>query len=85
MSSCGDFSSYVVGVRFPEDSAEDIQKQKQLLKDAAAFLVSCQIPSLVSDVHMEVKCEIGGDTVSQLQCPGCPLSTKTHQYVDCIL
>uniref|UniRef100_A0A8B9H9X9 Clustered mitochondria protein homolog n=1 Tax=Astyanax mexicanus TaxID=7994 RepID=A0A8B9H9X9_ASTMX len=37
------------GVRFPEDSAEDIQKQKQLLKDAAAFLVSCQIPSLVSD------------------------------------
>ncbi|KAM3875523.1 clustered mitochondria protein homolog [Diretmus argenteus] len=37
------------GVRFPEDSAEDIQKQKQLLKDAAAFLVSCQIPSLVKD------------------------------------
>uniref|UniRef100_A0AAR2J9Z4 Clustered mitochondria protein homolog n=1 Tax=Pygocentrus nattereri TaxID=42514 RepID=A0AAR2J9Z4_PYGNA len=37
------------GVRFPEDSAEEIQKQKQLLKDAAAFLVSCQIPSLVSD------------------------------------
>uniref|UniRef100_A0A8C1HIZ5 Clustered mitochondria protein homolog n=1 Tax=Cyprinus carpio carpio TaxID=630221 RepID=A0A8C1HIZ5_CYPCA len=29
------------GVRFPDD----IQKQKQLLKDAAAFLVSCQIPS----------------------------------------
>lgn len=39
------------GVRFPEDSADDIQKQKQLLKDAAAFLVSCQIPSLVSDTH----------------------------------
>ncbi|MGH0153051.1 UNVERIFIED_CONTAM: hypothetical protein FKN15_023977 [Acipenser sinensis] len=36
------------GVRFPEGSSEDIQKQKQLLKDAAAFLVSCQIPSLVS-------------------------------------
>ena len=36
------------GVRFPEDSVDDIQKQKQLLKDAAAFLVSCQIPSLVS-------------------------------------
>uniref|UniRef100_A0A4W5Q5L9 Clustered mitochondria protein homolog n=1 Tax=Hucho hucho TaxID=62062 RepID=A0A4W5Q5L9_9TELE len=34
------------GVRFPEDSADDIQKQKQLLKDAGAFLVSCQIPSL---------------------------------------
>lgn len=37
------------GVRFPDDSMDDIQKQKQLLKDAAAFLVSCQIPSLVSD------------------------------------
>ncbi|XP_058857010.1 clustered mitochondria protein homolog isoform X1 [Acipenser ruthenus] len=37
------------GVRFPEGSSEDIQKQKQLLKDAAAFLVSCQIPSLVKD------------------------------------
>uniref|UniRef100_A0A4W4HUI6 Clustered mitochondria protein homolog n=1 Tax=Electrophorus electricus TaxID=8005 RepID=A0A4W4HUI6_ELEEL len=34
------------GVRFPEASAEDIRKQQQLLKDAAAFLVSCQIPSL---------------------------------------
>lgn len=39
--------SAVTGVRFPDDSAEDILKQKQLLKDAAAFLVSCQIPSLV--------------------------------------
>lgn len=37
------------GVRFPDDSANDVQKQKQLLKDAAAFLVSCQIPSLVSN------------------------------------
>uniref|UniRef100_A0A671XMS0 Clustered mitochondria protein homolog n=1 Tax=Sparus aurata TaxID=8175 RepID=A0A671XMS0_SPAAU len=34
------------GVRFPDDSADDVQKQKQLLKDAAAFLVSCQVPSL---------------------------------------
>uniref|UniRef100_A0A669BBN3 Clustered mitochondria protein homolog n=1 Tax=Oreochromis niloticus TaxID=8128 RepID=A0A669BBN3_ORENI len=37
------------GVRFPEESADDIQKQKQLLKDAAAFLVSCQVPTLVKD------------------------------------
>uniref|UniRef100_A0A669E6R0 Clustered mitochondria protein homolog n=1 Tax=Oreochromis niloticus TaxID=8128 RepID=A0A669E6R0_ORENI len=36
------------GVRFPEESADDIQKQKQLLKDAAAFLVSCQVPTLLS-------------------------------------
>jgi len=51
-------------VRFPEDSAEDVQKQKQLLKDAAAFLVSCQIPSLVSDIYQinkpiyEPECEL---------------------------
>ncbi|XP_031429057.1 clustered mitochondria protein homolog isoform X2 [Clupea harengus] len=37
------------GVRFPDSSADAIQKQKQLLKDGAAFLVSCQIPSLVKD------------------------------------
>ncbi|MBN3292822.1 CLU protein, partial [Polypterus senegalus] len=37
------------GVRFPESSSEEINKQKQLLKDAAAFLVSCQIPALIKD------------------------------------
>ncbi|XP_051521359.1 clustered mitochondria protein homolog isoform X3 [Myxocyprinus asiaticus] len=37
------------GVRFPDYNTEDIQKQKQLLKDSAAFLVSCQIPSFVKD------------------------------------
>uniref|UniRef100_A0A669CUD9 Clustered mitochondria protein homolog n=1 Tax=Oreochromis niloticus TaxID=8128 RepID=A0A669CUD9_ORENI len=42
------------GVRFPEESADDIQKQKQLLKDAAAFLVSCQVPTLVRH-HDHVK------------------------------
>lgn len=42
---------FQTGVRFAEDGAEDVQKQKQLLKDAAAFLVSCQIPSLVSDTE----------------------------------
>lgn len=35
------------GVRFPGDCTDEVQKQKQLLKDAAAFLVSCQIPLLV--------------------------------------
>nr|XP_020666387.1 clustered mitochondria protein homolog [Pogona vitticeps] len=37
------------GVRFPESSKEQIQDQKRLLKDAAAFLVSYQIPGLVKD------------------------------------
>lgn len=43
-------SVFFVGVRFPDDSAEEVQKQKQLLKDAATFLISCQIPSFVSDL-----------------------------------
>ncbi|KAI7795880.1 clustered mitochondria protein homolog [Triplophysa rosa] len=33
------------GVRFPKESAEDIQKQKRQLKDAAEFLLSNQIPA----------------------------------------
>ncbi|KAJ7309056.1 hypothetical protein JRQ81_008347 [Phrynocephalus forsythii] len=37
------------GVRFPESSKEQVQDQKRLLKDAAAFLVSYQIPGLVKD------------------------------------
>lgn len=37
----------LLGVRFPESSKEEVQDQKQLLKDAAAFLLSCQIPGLV--------------------------------------
>lgn len=35
------------GVRFPESCQEEVRDQKQLLKDAAAFLLSCQIPGLV--------------------------------------
>lgn len=46
------------GVRFPDDSADDVQKQKQLLKDAAAFLVSCQIPSLVSDADTPAQIQV---------------------------
>uniref|UniRef100_A0A8D1KZ61 Clustered mitochondria protein homolog n=3 Tax=Sus scrofa TaxID=9823 RepID=A0A8D1KZ61_PIG len=34
------------GVRFPESCQEEVRDQKQLLKDAAAFLLSCQIPGL---------------------------------------
>lgn len=41
---------YVQGVRFPKESCDEIQEQKQLLKDAATFLISSQIPALVSDL-----------------------------------
>ncbi|XP_024133650.1 clustered mitochondria protein homolog isoform X2 [Oryzias melastigma] len=53
------------GVRFPEDIAEDIQKQKQLLKDAAAFLVSCQIPSLIKDCLDHTALPMDGATLTE--------------------
>ncbi|XP_027003633.1 clustered mitochondria protein homolog isoform X2 [Tachysurus fulvidraco] len=53
------------GVRFPEDSVEDIQKQKQLLKDSAAFLVSCQIPSLIKDCLEHTALPMDGATLTE--------------------
>ncbi|XP_041850413.1 clustered mitochondria protein homolog isoform X3 [Melanotaenia boesemani] len=53
------------GVRFPDNSVEDIQKQKQLLKDAAAFLVSCQIPSLVKDCLDHSALPMDGATLTE--------------------
>ncbi|CAG6003839.1 unnamed protein product [Menidia menidia] len=53
------------GVRFPEDCTEDVQKQKQLLKDAAAFLVSCQIPSLVKDCLDHSALPMDGATLTE--------------------
>ncbi|KAM4700191.1 clustered mitochondria protein homolog isoform 2-T2 [Discoglossus pictus] len=37
------------GVRFAETMQTEVLNQKQLLKDAAAFVLSCQIPSLIKD------------------------------------
>uniref|UniRef100_A0A8D3DXA1 Clustered mitochondria protein homolog n=1 Tax=Scophthalmus maximus TaxID=52904 RepID=A0A8D3DXA1_SCOMX len=56
---------YSPGVRFPDDSADDVQKQKQLLKDAAAFLVSCQIPSLVKDCLDHSALPMDGATLTE--------------------
>ncbi|XP_067364453.1 clustered mitochondria protein homolog isoform X3 [Channa argus] len=53
------------GVRFPEDHADDVQKQKQLLKDAAAFLVSCQIPSLIKDCLDHSTLPMDGATLTE--------------------
>ena len=55
---------------FPDDSVEDIQKQKQLLKDAAAFLVSCQIPSLVSNTGQHQRYKLYQLNWSMLQSVG---------------
>uniref|UniRef100_A0A1A8CJC1 Clustered mitochondria protein homolog n=1 Tax=Nothobranchius kadleci TaxID=1051664 RepID=A0A1A8CJC1_NOTKA len=53
------------GVRFPDDALEDVQKQKQLLKDAASFLVSCQIPSLVKDCLDHSALPLDGATLTE--------------------
>ncbi|XP_061683095.1 clustered mitochondria protein homolog isoform X1 [Syngnathoides biaculeatus] len=53
------------GVRFPDESADDIQKQKQLLKDSAAFLISCQIPSLVKDCLDQSALPMDGATLTE--------------------
>uniref|UniRef100_A0A8C6SMD1 Clustered mitochondria protein homolog n=1 Tax=Neogobius melanostomus TaxID=47308 RepID=A0A8C6SMD1_9GOBI len=53
------------GVRFPDDSTDDIQKQKQLLKDAAAFLLSCQIPLLVKDCLDHSALPMDGATLTE--------------------
>ncbi|KAJ8392144.1 hypothetical protein AAFF_G00079500 [Aldrovandia affinis] len=53
------------GVRFPDDSVEEIVKQKQLLKDTAAFLVSCQIPSLVKDCLDHSALPMDGATLTE--------------------
>ncbi|XP_015258804.1 PREDICTED: clustered mitochondria protein homolog isoform X2 [Cyprinodon variegatus] len=53
------------GVRFPEDAVEDVQKQKQLLKDAAAFLVTCQVPSLVKDCLDHSTLPMDGATLTE--------------------
>ncbi|XP_061460859.1 clustered mitochondria protein homolog isoform X2 [Rhineura floridana] len=53
------------GVRFPESSKERIQDQKRLLKDAAAFLVSYQIPGLVKDCLDHTMLPMDGATLAE--------------------
>uniref|UniRef100_A0A7N8YGP7 Clustered mitochondria protein homolog n=1 Tax=Mastacembelus armatus TaxID=205130 RepID=A0A7N8YGP7_9TELE len=53
------------GVRFPDNSVDEVQKQKQLLKDAAAFLVSCQIPSLIKDCLDHSALPMDGATLTE--------------------
>ncbi|XP_054857131.1 clustered mitochondria protein homolog isoform X1 [Eublepharis macularius] len=53
------------GVRFPDSSKDQIQDQKQLLKDAAAFLVSYQIPGLVKDCLDHTMLPMDGATLAE--------------------
>lgn len=47
---------FAAGVRFPSECVEEVQRQRKMLWDAAAFILSNQIPAVVSlvmsiDVH----------------------------------
>ncbi|XP_076835509.1 clustered mitochondria protein homolog isoform X2 [Brachyhypopomus gauderio] len=53
------------GVRFPKESSKDIQEQKQLLKDAAAFLVSNQIPALIQSCLDHTSMPMDGVTLTE--------------------
>ncbi|XP_048374702.1 clustered mitochondria protein homolog isoform X2 [Sphaerodactylus townsendi] len=53
------------GVRFPNSSKDQIRDQKQLLKDAAAFLVSYQIPGLIKDCLDHTMLPMDGATLAE--------------------
>ncbi|XP_028722544.1 clustered mitochondria protein homolog isoform X1 [Peromyscus leucopus] len=53
------------GVRFPESCQDEVRDQKQLLKDAAAFLLSCQIPGLVKECTEHVVLPMDGATLAE--------------------
>ncbi|XP_074045317.1 clustered mitochondria protein homolog isoform X2 [Macrotis lagotis] len=53
------------GVRFPESCQDEVRDQKQLLKDAAAFLLSCQIPGLVKDCTDHTVLPMDGATLAE--------------------
>ncbi|KAH0511610.1 Clustered mitochondria protein-like protein [Microtus ochrogaster] len=53
-------------VRFPESCQDEVRDQKQLLKDAAAFLLSCQIPGLVKDCTEHAVLPMDGATLAEV-------------------
>ncbi|XP_027033032.1 clustered mitochondria protein homolog isoform X2 [Tachysurus fulvidraco] len=53
------------GVRFPKECSQDIQEQKQLLKDAAAFLVSNRIPDLIKSCADHTTMPTDGFTLTE--------------------
>ncbi|XP_051734303.1 clustered mitochondria protein homolog isoform X2 [Ctenopharyngodon idella] len=56
---------FCAGVRFPKESAEDIQKQKQQLKDAAIFLISNQIPAFMKSCLDHTSMPMDGVTLTE--------------------
>ncbi|XP_038614939.1 clustered mitochondria protein homolog isoform X2 [Tachyglossus aculeatus] len=73
------------GVRFPDSSREEVQDQKQLLKDAAAFLLSCQIPGLVKDCVEHVVLPMDGATLAQVMHQRGINMRYLGKVVDCVI
>ncbi len=64
------------GVHFPSECVEEVQRQRQLLWDAAAFLLSNQIPAVVSplwsnNVHIYHVHEVSDDIFNSAAAPVC--------------
>ncbi|XP_066502027.1 clustered mitochondria protein homolog isoform X2 [Hoplias malabaricus] len=53
------------GVRFPQENSKDIQEQKQLLNDAAAFLLSSQIPAFTRSCLDHTTMPMDGVTLTE--------------------
>uniref|UniRef100_A0A8C1MXF8 Clustered mitochondria protein homolog n=1 Tax=Cyprinus carpio TaxID=7962 RepID=A0A8C1MXF8_CYPCA len=77
---------HLTGVRFPKESTEDIQKQKQQLKDAAVFLISNQIAAFVSCFFIII------ELITQIIPDVCPcavepsaLSASVSHFLNCVL
>ncbi|XP_051959972.1 clustered mitochondria protein homolog [Xyrauchen texanus] len=56
---------FSAGVRFPKESIKDIQKQTQQLKDAAAFLISNQIPAFTKSCLNHTLIPMDGITLTE--------------------
>uniref|UniRef100_A0A672RRN4 Clustered mitochondria protein homolog n=1 Tax=Sinocyclocheilus grahami TaxID=75366 RepID=A0A672RRN4_SINGR len=56
---------FCAGVGFPKESTEDIQKQKQQLKDAAVFLISNQIPAFTKSCLGHTSMPTDGVTLTE--------------------
>ncbi|KAM9332839.1 clustered mitochondria protein homolog [Pholidichthys leucotaenia] len=54
------------GVRFPSECAEEIQRQRRLLWDAAAFLLSDQIPAVLRDCLDHTAMPMDGTTLTSV-------------------
>ncbi|KAM7374511.1 hypothetical protein PAMP_007164 [Pampus punctatissimus] len=54
------------GVCFPSECAEEVQRQRQLLWDAAAFLLSNQIPAVLRDCLDHIAMPMDGATLTSV-------------------